>query len=60
MTPISTIDLAGGLVTPSTGHPFSDTLVFMLAWYRAVERAARVRGLDPDHPANLSKVTETL
>lgn len=60
VTPISTIDLAGGLVTPSTGHPFSDTLVFMLAWYRAVERAARVRGLDPDHPANLSKVTETL
>ncbi|MBO6720156.1 MAG: SIS domain-containing protein [Rhizobiaceae bacterium] len=58
--PISTIDLPSGLRTPSTGHPFADTLVFMLAWYRAVERASRLRGLDPDRPANLRKVTETL
>lgn len=58
--PISTLDLPGGLRTPSTGHAFSDALVFALAWYRAAELAARLRGLDPDHPANLRKVTETV
>lgn len=60
VTAISTIDLPGGLRTPSTGHAFADSLVFVLAWYRAVERASRLRGLDPDRPANLRKVTETL
>lgn len=60
VTAISTVDLPGGLRTPSTGHPFADSLVFVLAWYRAVERASRLRGLDPDRPANLRKVTETL
>ncbi len=58
--PISTLDLPGGIRTPSTGHPAADTLVFVLAWYRAIEKAARLRGLDPDRPANLRKVTETM
>jgi glucosamine--fructose-6-phosphate aminotransferase (isomerizing) len=58
--PISTLDLEGGLRTPSTGHAFTDALVFALAWYRVIERTTRMRGLDPDRPANLRKVTETV
>ena len=58
--PISTAELAGGIRTPSTGHAVTDTLVFVLAWYRAIEKAAQLRGLDPDKPANLRKVTETV
>lgn len=58
--PISTAELAGGIRTPSTGHPVTDTLVFVLAWYRAIEKVALLRGLDPDKPANLRKVTETV
>lgn len=60
VTPISTLDLAGGLRIPWTGHAFTDGLVAVLAWYRAVELAARLKGLDPDRPANLRKVTETI
>ena len=58
--PISTAELAGGIRTPSTGHAVTDTLVFVLAWYRAIEKAAKLRGHDPDKPANLRKVTETV
>ncbi|NMG40682.1 SIS domain-containing protein [Chelativorans sp. ZYF759] len=58
--PISTAELADGIRTPSTGHAVTDTLVFVLAWYRAIEKAALLRGLDPDRPANLRKVTETV
>jgi glucosamine--fructose-6-phosphate aminotransferase (isomerizing) len=58
--PISTAELAGGIRTPSTGHAVTDTLVFVLTWYRAIEKAAQLRGLDPDKPANLRKVTETV
>lgn len=58
--PISTAALAGGLRTPSTGHAVTDTLVFVLAWYRAIEKAGQLLGLDPDKPANLRKVTETV
>jgi glucosamine--fructose-6-phosphate aminotransferase (isomerizing) len=61
---ISTLDLAGAadsaVRTPATGHPATDALVFALAWYRAIEAATRRRGLDPDRPANLRKVTETV
>jgi glucosamine--fructose-6-phosphate aminotransferase (isomerizing) len=31
-----------------------------LSFYMAVHRLARARGLDPDAPAHLSKVTETV
>ena len=58
--PISTLPLEGGLMVPGTGHAASDALVFVAAWYRAVERAARALGRDPDRPANLRKVTETM
>lgn len=57
---VSSLDIPGVTRTPTTDHPVTDTLVFALAWYRAVEAAARGRRLDPDRPANLRKVTETV
>jgi fructoselysine-6-P-deglycase FrlB-like protein len=32
----------------------------VLSFYRLVEAAARARGLDPDRPSRLAKVTRTL
>jgi glucosamine--fructose-6-phosphate aminotransferase (isomerizing) len=53
----------GGRVTrlpvAPTGHPFTDPLAAILAFYRFVERLARLRGLDPDRPPHLQKVTRT-
>ena len=43
----------------STGHPFTDPLAAAIAFYNFVERVARDRGLDPDHPPHLQKVTRT-
>lgn len=64
VTVISTLGLpetgAGSLRTPATGHYATDALVFALAWYRIVETTTRLRGLDPDRPVNLRKVTETM
>jgi glutamine---fructose-6-phosphate transaminase (isomerizing) len=44
----------------STGHPMTDPLALIVSFYVFIEAFARSRGLDPDRPANLSKVTETL
>lgn len=58
--PISTAELEGCVRVPSTGHPIADTMVLALAWYLVVEKMTTLRGLDPDKPANLKKVTETV
>jgi len=42
------------------GHPACDPLAMLVPAYRAIEQAARARGLDPDNPPYLSKVTHTL
>ncbi|MEA1831708.1 SIS domain-containing protein [Methylobacterium durans] len=42
------------------GHPACDPILMLVPAYRAIEREARRRGLDPDAPAGLTKVTETL
>ena len=42
------------------GHPICDPVVMLVPCYRAMETAARRRGLDPDNPPHLSKVTRTL
>jgi glucosamine--fructose-6-phosphate aminotransferase (isomerizing) len=44
----------------ATGHPLTDPLSLMTSFYVFVEAFARHRGLDPDNPRNLRKVTETL
>lgn len=42
------------------GHPACDPVAMLVPAYRAIEAEARRRGLDPDAPAGLTKVTETL
>lgn len=41
-------------------HPICDPIAMLLPAYVAIEQAARQQGFDPDRPANLNKVTETL
>lgn len=42
-----------------TGHPITDALTLVLPFYGFVEAWSRSRGLNPDAPASLKKVTET-
>jgi glucosamine--fructose-6-phosphate aminotransferase (isomerizing) len=44
----------------ATGHPLTDPLTLIVSFYAFVEAFARHRGLNPDQPPNLRKVTETL
>lgn len=44
----------------ATGHPLTDPLPLIVSFYAFVEAFARRRGLDPDRPPNLRKVTETV
>ena len=44
----------------ATGHPLTDPLALIVSFYSFVEAFARLRGLNPDQPHNLRKVTETL
>lgn len=58
---LSSLDLPCPTVqVPETGCGWLDPVVGLLAWYRLIEAVARARGHDPDRPANLRKVTETL
>ncbi len=43
----------------ATGHPLTDPLTLIVSFYSFVEAFARHRGLNPDQPPNLRKVTET-
>lgn len=44
----------------ATGHPLTDPLPLVVSFYAFIEAFARHRGLDPDTPPNLRKVTETI
>lgn len=44
----------------ATGHPLTDPLILVISFYSFIERLSRLRGLDPDVPRNLRKVTETV
>ncbi|MFN0114761.1 MAG: SIS domain-containing protein [Paracoccaceae bacterium] len=48
------------LAVARTGHWLTDPLALIVPFYAAVERIARARGIDPDRPRHLSKVTETI
>jgi glucosamine--fructose-6-phosphate aminotransferase (isomerizing) len=41
-------------------HPVIEPLLAIQSFYRAAEALARARGLDPDSPPHLNKVTETI
>jgi glutamine---fructose-6-phosphate transaminase (isomerizing) len=43
----------------ATGHPLTDALCPIISFYGFVEAYARHRGLNPDRPPRLRKVTET-
>jgi glutamine---fructose-6-phosphate transaminase (isomerizing) len=51
---------ARALPFAATGHGLTDALVQIVSFYGFVEMLSRHRGLDPDRPAHLRKVTETL
>ena len=48
------------LTAAATGHPALDPLSMLLSFYAFAEALSRARGLDPDRPSHLRKVTETL
>lgn len=43
-----------------TGHWLTDPIALMVSFYALVERIATERGIDPDVPRHLNKVTETI
>lgn len=51
---------AAALEHVRTGHPLTDPLAVIATFYSMVERLAAERGIDPDTPRHLKKVTETL
>jgi glutamine---fructose-6-phosphate transaminase (isomerizing) len=42
-----------------TGHPLADPLALIVSFYAMVEGLAVARGIDPDTPRHLNKVTQT-
>ncbi len=50
---------AGTLPWIGDDDPMCDPLAMLVPAYRAIEAAARARGLDPDKPPHLSKITRT-
>ena len=50
----------GNLPWLAPNHPACDPIAMLVPAYRAIEREARRRGLDPDAPVGLTKITETL
>lgn len=44
----------------TAAHPLLDPICLIASFYNNVERLARERGIDPDSPRHLQKVTETL
>jgi glucosamine--fructose-6-phosphate aminotransferase (isomerizing) len=52
---------AGVTVLPTLdAHPVLAPIAYVLSFYRLVAALAVARGLDPDRPPHLSKITETL
>src|SRR5688572_6035081 len=51
----------GAVTLPSvTAHPVIEPLLAIQSFYRAANALAQARGLNPDRPPHLNKVTETL
>lgn len=44
----------------ATSHPLTDPLALLVSFYMFVEALSRRRGLNPDQPPHLRKVTETI
>jgi glucosamine--fructose-6-phosphate aminotransferase (isomerizing) len=58
---IATEDIPGAdLVLPKAGDLWLDPLVMIQAFHLAAEQIAQARGMDPDQPPHLNKVTLTV
>jgi len=58
---IATSEAEGAnLLLPEAADPWLDPLVIIQTFQLAVEQLARARGMNPDHPPHLDKVTLTL
>ena len=56
----SQVKSASALAFSPTGHPTTDPLSLIVSFYAFIEKLAQDRGLNPDTPRNLKKVTETV
>ncbi|MEO6012713.1 MAG: SIS domain-containing protein [Devosia sp.] len=54
------VSVAQQLPFIATGHPITDALTLIVSFYAFVEMLSRYRGLDPDNPPHLKKITETV
>ena len=52
--------IAAGIEHIRTQHPLTDPLTLIVSFYAMVERLAADKGIDPDAPRHLKKVTETV
>ncbi|MDR2697665.1 MAG: SIS domain-containing protein [Holophagales bacterium] len=58
---ITTAEAEGAdLILPEAPDPWLDPLVMIQTFHLAVEQLARSRGMNPDHPPHLDKVTLTV
>lgn len=48
-----------GALPAWAGHPVLQPIVMLTSFYRMVEELSRARGMDPDSPPRLKKVTQT-
>lgn len=51
---------ASGIEHVRTGHPLADPIALIVSFYAMVEQVAVGRGIDPDRPRHLNKVTQTV
>lgn len=51
---------AAQLPAVRTGHPLTDPITLIASVYAMVEKVAAARGINPDAPRHLNKVTETV
>lgn len=59
-TTSSKVEKATSLPSTRTGHPLTDPVTLIASFYAMVERTASSRGINPDAPRHLKKVTETV
>jgi len=52
--------IATRLEFSKTSHPLTDPLALIVSFYAFIERLAIERGINPDMPPNLKKITETV
>ena len=54
------VNRATSLDVVRTDHPLTDPISLIASFYAMVERVATTRGINPDTPRHLKKVTETV